>query len=56
MMKTKRVLSLVLALAMVLAMFPAAFAAEAGYSDVSGTSWAYPYIQDVTEKGLCWPA
>lgn len=52
MMKTKRVLSLVLALAMVLAMFPAAFAAEAGYSDVSETSWAYPYIQDVTEKGL----
>ncbi len=51
MMKTKRILSLLLVLALTLTMLPAAFAAAA-YEDVSPASWAYPYIQEVTEKGI----
>ena len=52
MMKTKKALSLVLVFAMLLALVPAALAADATYTDVPESHWAYSYVEDVTAKGL----
>lgn len=49
----RRVLSLALVFCMLLTAVPAAVAAADGqYRDVDTGSWAYPYIQDVTARGL----
>ena len=48
----KRMLSLALVLALILGLCPGAVAASGGYTDVSENHWAYPYIQDVTERGV----
>lgn len=49
----RRVLSLALVFCMVLTMVPAALAAQGSqFTDVDHNSWAYPYIQDVVNKGL----
>ena len=45
-------LSLALVLALILGLCPGAVAASGGYTDVSENHWAYPYIQDVTERGV----
>ena len=45
-------LSLALVLALILGLCPGAVAASGGYTDVSENHWAYPYIQDVTERGI----
>ena len=48
----KQMLSLALVLALVLGLCPGVVAASSGYLDVSENHWAYPYIQDVTERGI----
>lgn len=48
----KQMLSLALVLVLVLGLCPGVVAASSGYLDVSENHWAYPYIQDVTERGI----